>query len=630
MKKIQKLTEINAKIDFFAFFCIKKKEIGHIAVIYIIEGKNFMALIESNEINDIRVKADIVDIISSYNITLEKKGKDYKCICPFHDDHSPSMSISTSKQIFKCFACGAGGNVFTFVEKFDNVSFPEAVKIVADKIGYNLKQNLSNMKVDKFKQEHEIMNLSCMFFQNNLNTSNGIIAKKYLKERKINDDIINEFKIGLALDNKNDLCKLLFKKGYKPELLESLGLISIINDKCYDFFVGRITFPLEDINGNIVGFSSRIYRGENDTSKYINTKETPIYIKGNTLFNYHRARGPSRKEKSLIIVEGQMDAIRVFASGVENVVALGGTALTQNQISLIKKLNVKVILCLDADEAGEKATLVNGDLLIKENINVQVIRLSDYKDPDEYIINKGIEAYKDNLKNPIDYIDFKINVERKSVNLNNSEELASYINKIILDLSKIKDSILKEITINKLAKEYNIDIDILKNKLREHDQEESIAKEIFTPSTKTINNKKLTGLDIAIRKVLFYMLNDEKYIKLYQNEIGYFEDRNYRLIANEIVYYSESHKINVADFISYITNNEELYELVLEIIDTHESELNEVEFDNYVRVINQKSKELQIKRLKEEIKKELDMDKKKKLLENIAKIKRGSVLDESN
>jgi DNA primase len=587
-----------------------------------------MAYIDNEELNDIRSKANIVDIISSYGIEVIKKGKDYVCVCPFHNDHSPSMSISVSRQIYKCFACGEGGNVFTFVQNYEKVSFVEAVKIVAEKIDYHLKNDISVQRVDKHKKEHDILNLATMFFQNNLNTSSGIEAKKYLKDRKIDEKIINDFQIGLALDGKDDLFKLLHSKGYSADLLESLGLVTIVNDQVYDFFKGRVVFPILDIEGNVVGFSARIYRGEKDTSKYVNTKETLIFTKGNNLFNYYKARGPSKKEKQIIIVEGQMDAIRVYSSGIENVVALGGTALTQNQINLIKRLNVKVILCLDGDSAGEKATLVNGDLLTKNDINVQVVRLSDYKDPDEYIINKGIDAFKDNINNAIDYIDFKIKAQKKEININNTEELATYINKIIVDVSNIKDPILKEVTLNKISSEYNISLDILKNKLDSLNKEEKIAREIFVSDKKEV--KKLNGIDIAIRKILFYMMNDIKYIKLYQNKIGFFEDKLYRDIANEIVYYSEKNQtINVADFISYIQTNEKLVKVIFEIIDANDCELNELEFINYIKVLNQKSSELRIKKIKEQIKLELDIDKKKKLLEEIAMIKQGSVKNEN-
>ena len=588
-----------------------------------------MAFISNDEINDIRAKANIVDIIGDY-LPLQKKGKDYKCVCPFHDDHSPSMSISESKQIYKCFSCNAAGNVFTFVQNYENVSFMEAIKIVADKIGYHLNGTINIPVNNKYFKEHEIMNLTEMFFQNNLNTSSGINAKNYLAKRGINEDVIKEFGIGLSPDSNDSLANLLIKKGYEANLLDNLGLINISNSKCYDVFSRRISFPLHDQDGNLIGFSCRIYRGETDTSKYINTKETYLYKKGNTLFNFFRAKQTAKKEKALVIVEGQLDAIRVYSNEIKNVVALMGTALTKEQIELIKKLRVKVILCLDADEAGKNATLVNGSLLVNAGIIVQVIRLADYKDPDEYILNKGIEAYQENIKKPIDFIDFKINTEKENVNINNTEELATYINKVIEDISKETDSILKEITLNKLSKEYNLSMDVLKSKLKSVKQVEDIAQEIFVK--KEISPpKRLSSLDKGIRKVLYYMMNDIKYIKIYQNNLGYFMDKTYRQIANEIVYYSEKNKeINQADFISYISKNEELYKMVLEIIDTEDDILDQEELYKIIRVIDDKNRELQIKKLKVDLKEEMDMAKKMAIAEKITEIKKGSVIDESN
>ena len=584
-----------------------------------------MALINSEEINNIRSNTNIVDIISSY-IKVEKKGKDYKCVCPFHDDHSPSMSISEQKQIYKCFACGAAGNVFTFVQNYENISFLEAVKVVADKINYHLTGNYTKVESNKYKVEHEIMNLSNMFYQNNLNTSSGVMAKQYLSNRGINDKIIKEFGIGLSLDGENDLYKLLSKKGYSIKQLDDLGLINVIGDKIYDVFRGRITFPINDVEGNVIGYSSRIYRGE-DLAKYINTKETYLYVKGNNLFNYFRARGPSKKNGYIILVEGQMDAIRVYSSGVENVVALMGTALTKEQIDLIKKLRCKVLLCLDGDVAGAKATVVNGELLNKADINVQVVRLSDYKDPDEYILNKGIEAFIDNINNPIDYIDFKIKYEKDSINTNNAEELATFINKVIDDVSLIKDDILREVTLNKISEEYNISMEILKSKLKGKEKVESVAKEIFNPVKNNAVSKKLDSLNIAIRKVLYYMMNDVKYIKIYQNKIGFFEDANYRAVANEIVYYYERNKtINVADFLSHVSSTT-LVGLVQDIVNLQDDEVRDDTFNSYIKVIEKKSNELKIKQLKKELKDELDVAKRLEIANRITEIKKGSVLN---
>ena len=230
-----------------------------------------MAIITNEEINNIRSKANIVDIIGGY-LPLTQRGRNYLCVCPFHDDHSPSMSVSEEKQIYKCFSCGNTGNVFTFVENYEDVSFLEAVMIVAEKCGIDIdKSKIKNNKVQINKDEYQIMNLAEKFYQNNLKTEFGTTAMDYLNKRGINEEIIKEFGIGLSLDSNDTLYNLLLKKKYDANKLLDVGLISQNGDRYYDMFTRRITFPLWDKDGNIVGFSARIYRGEKDTSKYVNS-----------------------------------------------------------------------------------------------------------------------------------------------------------------------------------------------------------------------------------------------------------------------------------------------------------------------------------------------------------------------
>lgn len=583
-----------------------------------------MTHIDNEEIIKIRNAANIADIIGSY-IPVTLKGKDYKCVCPFHDDHSPSMSISVSKQIYKCFSCNAAGNVFTFVENYENVSFIEAVKIVADKIGYNIKGELSFTPVNKYQKEYDLMNLTAKYFQNNLATKDGLLAKEYLLERGINDEVIKEFKIGLSKDDPTSLVNFLLKKNYDIKMLEELGLVNISQNNYYDVFTRRITFPLCDPKGNIVGFSSRIYRGE-EAAKYINTKETYLYKKGNNLFNYHLAKDEAKKTGSLIIVEGQMDAIRVYISGLKNVVALMGTALTKEQVDLIKKLRCKVILCLDSDNAGEKATLVNGDILLKNNIAVGVVRLASAKDPDEYILKEGIESFQKNILAPLEYFDFKMKSMKKSVNENNAEELSNYLNAVLENLSEIDDPILKEVTLNKLSEEYKINLDILKQKLQALAPIGEVAKEVFKPKIEAKKPQKSNNYEKLIAKILFYMMNDEKYVKIYQQQLGFFENKMDRLIANEIVYYVEFNgKINLADFITYSKEKENLADLVLQITNLADEEIHEDAFNEYLKKIKRKTNEMQIKKLKEQLKKQLDKAEKIKIAKQITELKKGSV-----
>lgn len=584
-----------------------------------------MAFVTDAEINDIRAKANIVDIIGGY-IPLTQRGKNYLCVCPFHDDHSPSMSVSAEKQIYKCFSCGETGNVFTFVSKYEGVSFIEAVAIVAAKCGLKLSETtFNNNFTDVNKTEHEIMDLAEKFFQNNLKTSFGETAMAYLKDRGINNDIIKDFGIGLSLDKNDALSTLLFKKNYTKEQLLQLGLVNDINGNLYDTFSRRITFPLYDKDGHIVGFSARIYRGEKDTSKYINSRETKLFKKGETLYNYHQARDVAKREKEVIVVEGFMDTIRLSNEGVKNVVALQGTAITKNQIQLLKKLRVKVILCLDNDNAGLLATVNNGELLSKEGIEVFVIRLSGQKDPDEYILANGIQAFLDNLKKPLSFFEFKINYLKNGKDLNNSLDLAQYINDVLKDLSESNDEILREITLNKISKDYNLSLDVLKTKLSEL---KPVTTAVIEEKKEVVKKEKKDAYVIGAEQILYFMMNGEKYIREYQKKLGFFPTEIYRETANEILYYFENNKtINVADFITYVSDKGTLKDEVTKIVNSaiDGEELTLEAMDEYIDVVNKLLVNREIKRLKQQMKNELDVDKKMKIAIRIADLKRGSV-----
>ena len=248
-------------------------------------------------INKIRENTDIVEFIGKY-IPLQKKGKNYFGLCPFHNDNHPSLSVSREKQIYKCFVCGEAGNVFNFLMKYDNITFPEAVKIVGNEIGISVDTNIKKT-TDKNNELYEIYDISCKYYQNNLLSKEGLHARNYLEKRKLTEEIIKEFGIGLSLNKRDTLTSLLTKKGYKLETLNTLGLSS----GEVDTYINRIIFPLYNVNGKINGFSGRIYHNE-DTNKYLNSKETPIFKKGENIYNYHRAKEEVRKDKFVIIMEG--------------------------------------------------------------------------------------------------------------------------------------------------------------------------------------------------------------------------------------------------------------------------------------------------------------------------------------
>src|SRR5574344_96628 len=278
-----------------------------------------------SEVNAVRQAADIVDIISDY-LPLTQKGQNFVAVCPFHDDHHPSMVVSREKQIFNCFTCHTGGNVFNFVMKYENVSFLEAVKIVADKIGMNVHLKFSgNVNNEKFASQYKLMNLANKYFMNVLNTSAGLEAKKYLKDRGIDENIIKEFNLGLSLNDPKNLSDFLEKNKYSVNEMVDVGLVNKFGLDTYDVFTNRIMIPITNVNGQIVGFTGRIFHNE-DTAKYLNTKETSIFKKGEIIFNYANAKNYVRQNGNIIIVEGNMDAIKMASSGIKNVVSLMGVA----------------------------------------------------------------------------------------------------------------------------------------------------------------------------------------------------------------------------------------------------------------------------------------------------------------
>ena len=577
-----------------------------------------MAYIKDEEINAIREGADIVDIISGY-LSLKQRGKNFLAVCPFHDDHSPSLVVSRERQMFNCFTCRTGGNVFTFIMKYENVSFVEAVKIVADKIGYNLNiANLSDFSTAN-KEDYEIMEFSKKFYLNNIFTEKGISARKYLEERGIDESIIKEFNIGLSLDNKDTLYKLLNSKKHNIDKASDLGLINKVGLDIYDVFSNRIMIPIENLKGQVVGFTGRIFNGEKDTAKYMNTKETEIFKKGQILFNYHNARNSIREEKCVIVVEGNMDAIKLSASGIKNVVALMGVALSKEQIDVLRKLKVPIILMLDNDSAGLEATVRNGDELQKYDVDLRVVRLTDAKDPDEYIRIKGVDALKDNIKHALKYIDFKLEYLKNNKNLNNMEDLIIYVKEVISSLNN-EDDLTKELVISKISKDYEIDAEILKqelnNKVVQDTKKETPKKEVTKP--------KISKYQNAVSKILYSMMCDPTYITVYKNRLGYFKEKKERMLASEIVYYNTVHNnINIADFLTYMMPQEELFAFINEIISENNNTIVSLdEFNSCVDVVLKILKKDEIVELKEKIKQELDVNKKLELIAKLTELKK--------
>lgn len=576
-----------------------------------------MAYISNEEINEIRSRANIVDIISGY-LQVSSKGKNYVALCPFHNDHSPSLIISPEKQIFNCFTCRTGGNVFSFVMKYENVSFAEAVSIVAKKVGFNLKNDVFVKSENKYSKDHEIYKYAMKYYLNNINTTDGSKARDYLLKRGINETIIKEFKLGYSGSHKDTFYKLATNKGWDIETLNKLGLINKVNENVYDTFINRVVIPIENLKGEVVGFTGRIFNGEDNTAKYLNTKETEIFKKSSLLFNYHNAKNYIRDRKSVIVVEGNMDAIKMSAKGFKNVVALMGVALSNEQIDILKRLKVPVILMLDNDNAGEEATIKNGESLINSGVDTKVVRLSGAKDPDEYLEKFGIDAMQNNIDKAIKYIDFKIECLKKDKDLSNMEDLITYVKEVINSINS-EDNLTKEIILSKISKDYAIDIDILKSNLKTE-----VKKDAKKEESQEVRDKKITKYQKASHKVLYYMLMDSKYINLYKNTLGYFKERIERVLASEIVYYeSNNGNIDVADFTTTIMGSEDEYEFLQIILSENgNTSVSDEEFNSCVKAILDIYKKDEIIKVKGLIASELDQTKKEELVKKLIDLKR--------
>ena len=580
-------------------------------------------MVSDEEIESIRKQANIIDIISSY-IPLTQKGKNYFGVCPFHEDHSPSMSVSEEKQIYKCFSCGAAGNVFTFVSEFENVSFLEAVRIVALKCGIPFHGVIKKEKPKTHGEDYEIMNLSLKFYQNNLNSKEGLVAKEYLRKRSLGEEVMKDFDLGLALGKEMPLYQFLLSKNYSLSSLVQLGLVNQNNGYLNDVFQRRILFPIHDLDGNVVGFTGRIY-DNSDQAKYINSKESTIFKKGNILFNYHRAKQEIKRKKEVILVEGNMDAIRMYASGFKNTIALMGTSLTKEQVAIIKGLRAKVILMFDNDSAGEIATYHNGTILEEAGLTPFVVRLSGEKDPDEYIIKHGKEAMEENIRSPISFLDFKLKYFKKDKDLSKVDDLASYIKEIIQDLGKISDDLTKELTLKKISADYQVSLDLLKNELSKIDVKKNTKKEVVKPL------KKLTKYDRACQNILYFMMNDSKFILRFQKELGYFSEKKYRNIANEIIYYYEIKKnIDLGSFISFISTKDYIVDEAMEIIKMGQNiDFDMKTFDEFIGVAKQEMMKKEIQDLKEKIANSMDANEEMELAKQLTNLKKGCVGNES-
>ena len=580
-------------------------------------------ILSQEEIINIQNSVDIVDIISGY-IPLTNRGKNFFGVCPFHADHSPSMSVSKEKQIYKCFSCGASGNVFNFIMNYENVSFYEALKIVANKSGIVL--NLKNYKAtkdDKLKILYDIFDLSKKFYKNNINTENGKEAIEFIKNRKFDLSIIKDFELGLSLKENDALTKLLIKKKYSQNDMIRTGLVLKDSKGLRDVYINRIMFPIYNLNGQLVGYSGRVYNSESK-SKYVNTKETELFKKSDILYNYHRAKEAIKKNNQIIIVEGFFATIRLHTIGVDNVVATLGTAFTKKHALNIKKLTSEVILCFDGDSAGFKATNSCINELIKVGITPKIIQLEDGLDPDDYVIKYGKNKMLDKINNPINVMDFKLNYHKLNKNLNSNEDLSLYINEIIDELKKINDDIYVELTLKKLSDISNISIDILRNKIKG-------TEKIKVSTQKQVNNKKLNKFELAERNLIYYMLNNKNIVLKFKSEKLKFSNSKYEIVSEKLnEYLKKFDKIDISSILTYYRDSEIIDDINTILSYNIKENYNDEEIEDYIKVMKEYEINKKISTIKNNINGANDNSEKTKLLEEILNLKKKKLEGENN
>ena len=463
-------------------------------------------------LDEVRSKNDIVDVASKY-ITLNKRGANYWACCPFHNEKTPSFSIKQDGQFFKCFGCGESGNVFNLVMKMENVDFYTAVEILAKNAGLQMPSEKDNQKMQELKHKrdriYQVLKATTEFYHNNLLNSKNSSQKLYLEKRKISDEMIEKFQIGASL-NFDELPRYLKKLGFSPEEMLSAGVVGRGDrDNLYDFYGERLIFPIFNGFGDVVAYSGRAVAEREDRAKYKNTPQTLVFNKSEILFGYNFLRDLKKEHllDTIIIVEGHIDVIACHQVGITNTIGCMGTALTSQHARKIKQLADNVILCLDADGAGNLATYKAIDTLKSLDLNVKVVRLdlNIAKDPDEFLKKRGKEEFLNLLSNAVDCIDFVLKDSAKKYNLESNSDKNKYINEALNYISKFSSPAEREIYLAEVQRLVKIPIDALRKSLmtsehKENDESQIVDSKIDTESNKYIKDSKIMLLSSILYK----------------------------------------------------------------------------------------------------------------------------------
>ena len=522
--------------------------------------------IDFDLVKEIKQRADIVDVISFYVSSVQKKGKGYVCVCPFHDDHDPSMQISKERQTFHCFVCQSGGDVFSFVQKYDKCSFEEAVRKVCDIIGFDdprLHKQVYGKKVDENLQPvYNCINELQKYYVYALTTDEGKTARDYLEKRKLSQEQCAKFGVGYAFKDGKMTIEYLKAKGFSLKNIENTGIAIAQTQGMSDNNQGRLIFPIKDANGQVCGFSARKIVEDPEAPKYVNSPETVIFTKGNILYNYHLAKQSARHDGYIYVVEGFMDVFAFDTIGITSCVALMSTKLTKQHIELLKRLGVEIRICLDGDKPGQAAMMKLMAQLDEAHLPYRLVSVpGEVRDPDEILKQDGEEKLRVYINSLVDPFNFALNYYQNISPLGTIEDKKKVVHHFMPMIASLNDKFVQEDYIYKLSEATGFTAQAIRNSLRDFrrkpDKNATIITNVNDEIDTSLNlrkiNRDVRRLTLAERTVLDLMFVSDEAIKFYEQDIKYFYNEVYRAIANFILeQYRSSSQIDPSAMIDEI------------------------------------------------------------------------------
>lgn len=546
-------------------------------------------------VEEVRMRNDIVDVISGY-VKLQKKGSNYFGLCPFHNEKSPSFSVSPSKQMYYCFGCGAGGNVITFVMEYENYTFPEALKQLADRAGVKLPE----VEFSKEEREHadmrsillEINKLAANYFHFQLRQPQGKMGYDYLTRRALTDETLKRFGLGFANKTSDDLYQYLRSKGYQDMILKESGLVTLNERGTYDKFWNRVMFPILDVNSQVIGFGGRVM-GDGEP-KYLNSPETKVFDKSRNLYGLNYAR--TSRERYILICEGYMDVIAMHQAGFTNAVASLGTAFTAQHAALLKRYTEKVVLTYDNDGAGVKAALRAIPILKNVGISIKVLDMQPYKDPDDFIKNLGADAFRERIEQAKNSFLFEIDVMKREYQLGDPEQKTQFYNGVARKLLEFSEALERDNYTQAVAQAHFIPYEDLRrlvnrlgNQLGTGPDLVKQEREEYRKQRDTRKKEKEDGIRKSQRLLLTWLIEQPELFDKIEGILGAddFMEPLYHQVAEMVFEGHATGNVNPAGILNYFINDEEQYKEVAALFNAslQESLSNEEQKKAFVETV---------------------------------------------